>query len=122
MTAWPCSAHAAFTFCNRTSQTIQTAFAYRHKGHWQSEGWWIIQSQQCMKIRAEPLTHRFYYYYARSTDHPLRIWSGKYPFCTDTSSFAIEGDGRCTERGHASRNFAQIDIGERRQFTLDFNE
>ncbi len=88
-------AAASFTFCNRTKQEVETAFARRNGNHWLSEGWWRILPQQCVLISAPPLTQRFYYYYARTISQPLRIWGGKYKFCSQPQPFTVKGDEDC---------------------------
>lgn len=115
-------AAASFTFCNRTRQDIEAAFARRDHNRWVSEGWWRIEPQQCQKIYTPTLQQRFYYYYARTSTHPIRIWSGKYRFCTDSKPFTITGDAVCATRHLGEVGFAQADVGERSQYTLDFNE
>lgn len=115
-------AAASFTFCNRTAQEIEAAFARHDRNQWLSMGWWRLPPQQCINVLSTPLTQRFYYYYARTTSRPMKIWGGKYQFCTDSKPFALPGDDRCEERHTIALGFAQIDIAERSQFVLDFRE
>ncbi|MGB4101405.1 MAG: DUF1036 domain-containing protein [Alphaproteobacteria bacterium] len=115
-------AAASFTLCNRTHQDIEASFARRDDNRWISEGWWRIAPQECQKILTPPLRQRFYYYYARAATPPQRIWGGKYRFCTDTKPYMIIGDADCSARHFGSTGFAQVDVGDRNQYTLDFNE
>lgn len=115
-------AMASFTLCNRTNQEMETAFARREHDQWISEGWWRIPPQQCVKIFSTLLTQRFYYYYARTTTQPLRVWGGKYKFCSNSIPFLITGDDDCQKRNYGVLGFAQIDVGERNQFVLDFHQ
>lgn len=115
-------AAASFTYCNRTHQDIEAAFARRAHNRWVSEGWWRIAPQECQVVEPAPLQQRFYYYYARTIMHPLRIWSGKYQFCTDALPFTVVGDASCVARKYVTTGFAQVDVGTRSQYTLDFNE
>ena len=124
----PHSTLAAMTFCNRTTNTIETAFGYRESGGWASEGWWRIEPGECSRVYGNPLMHRFYFYYATSLaprakgKHPL-TWAGKYKLCVDTKAFRIEGDEDCESRNYQTQGFQQIDIGSiTRDYTLDFKE
>ncbi len=115
-------ARASFTFCNRTAQEIEAAFARHDRNRWVSMGWWRIPPQQCVKVHAEALTQRFYYYHARTTAGIRKIWGGKSQFCTDSKPFMLVGDEACEARKTVALGFARIDIGERGQFVLDFRE
>lgn len=120
LTALPVA--ASFTLCNRTRQDIEASFARRDDNRWVSEGWWRIAPQECQKIHVAPLRQRFYYYYARTATPPLRFWSGKYRFCTDPKPYTVIGDEDCAARNFGVAGFAQVDVGDRNQYTLDFNE
>jgi uncharacterized membrane protein len=124
----PRFALAAMTFCNRTQNTIEAAFGYRETGSWVSEGWWRIEPGDCADVYGQPLTQRFYFYYATSlalntAGKPPLTWTGKYKLCIDTKAFRIEGDEDCEVRNYQTQGFQQIDIGSAtRGYTLDFND
>ena len=124
----PHSALAAMNFCNRTQNTIETAFGYRESAGWVSEGWWRIEPGDCARVYGNPLMHRFYFYYAtslvpKSKDKPPLTWTGKYKLCIDTKAFRIEGDEDCETRNYQTQGFQQIDIGSMtRDYTLDFKD
>lgn len=124
----PRAAYAAMSFCNRTQGPIQAAFGYREEGGWLSEGWWKIEPQQCVRVFGQPLTQRFYFYYANALTRPSRdavpfVWSGKYDFCIDIAPFKISGDGDCKTRGYQTKGFQQVDIGTTRaDYVLDFKD
>ena len=129
-------AYAAMSFCNRTSGPVEAALGYRDDGddkqdqaqNWVSEGWWRIESGQCARVYGQPLSQRFYFYYARaltqtSKDAPPTVWSGKYIFCTDDKAFRITGDGDCPTRSYQSTGFQELDLGANtRDYTLDFKD
>ncbi len=121
-------AHAAMMFCNRTQNPIEAAFGYRETDAWISQGWWSLAAGQCARVFAQPLTQRFYFYYATSLvrpakDKPPFTWTGKYEFCTDTKPFRVEGDGNCENKGYQTLGFQEIDIGVNvRDYTLDFRD
>jgi len=126
-------AYAAMSFCNRSAVAIEAALGYREDAEsteekWISEGWWRIEPGQCARVYGQPLTQRFYFYYARalaqaSKDAPPTIWSGKYIFCTDDKAFRAEGDTDCPARNFQSTGFQELDLGPNvRDYTLDFKD
>lgn len=129
----PHRAYAAMSFCNRTSTSIEAALGYREDtddtaDDWVSEGWWRIEPGQCARVYGQPLTERFYFYYARALSPAARdaaptIWSGKYIFCTDDKAFRVEGDTDCPSRNLQSTGFQELDLGPNvRDYTLDFKD
>jgi uncharacterized membrane protein len=129
----PSAAQAALSFCNRAPVAIETALGYRDEANnrtesWISEGWWRIEPGQCARVYSQPLTQRFYFYYARaleqaSKDAPPTLWSGKYVLCTDDKAFRIEGDNDCAARNFQSIGFQELDLGANvRDYTLDFKD
>jgi uncharacterized membrane protein len=127
----PRTAHAAMSFCNRTSGALEAALGYRGEGddkaeNWVSEGWWQIEPGQCARVYAQALSQRFYYYYARTLTQGSKptIWAGKYVFCTEADkAFRIEGDGDCAARKYQSTGFQDLDIGANtHDYTLDFKD
>ena len=120
-------AEAAMVYCNHTNGAIEAAFGYREGEIWFSEGWWQIEPGQCARIYKEPLTQRFYFYFARSLAKPLAegkkpvVWAGKYAFCIDNKAFRVEGDQNCEQRGYQRQGFQEIDLGvNARTYTLNF--
>jgi uncharacterized membrane protein len=121
-------AEAAMVFCNRTQNPIEAALGYRETVDWVTEGWWHIEPGQCARVFGNPLTQRFYFYYATSLtssvpSKPPLIWSGKYELCTDAIAFRIEGDDNCETRHYRTQGFQEIDIGPNtHSYTLDFKD
>ena len=126
-------AHAAMSFCNRTSTVIEAALGYRDDEDsttqtWTSEGWWRIEQGQCAHVYGDTLSQRFYFYYAHALtssdkDAPPTVWGGKYLFCTDTKAFRVTGDGDCASRNYQSTGFQELDLGQNaRDYTLDFKD
>lgn len=129
----PCAAHAAMSFCNRTAFAIEAALGYRSESEaktetWTSEGWWRIEPGQCARVYSEPLSQRFYFYYAHgltpaAKDTGPMEWSGKYLFCTDNKAFRVEGDKDCVSRKYLSTGFREIDVGTKtHDYSLDFKD
>ncbi len=123
----PRAAEAAFLFCNQTKTVVEGAFGYREQADWLSEGWWQIQPGQCARVFSKPLTQRFYFYYARvlappKDGKPAMIWGGKYLFCIDNKAFKITGDGKCEKRGYREQGFQQVDVTNRKDYTLTFDD
>jgi uncharacterized membrane protein len=112
---------------------IEAALGYRDDSddtadQWISEGWWRIEPGQCARVYGQPLTQRFYFYYAHALaqtakDTPPTVWSGKYIFCTDDKAFHVEGDNDCPARNFQSTGFQELDLGQNvRDYTLDFKD
>lgn len=131
--ACPRPAQAAMSFCNRSAVAIEAALGYRDEtdaktDSWISEGWWRIEPGQCSRVFGQPLTQRFYFYYAHALsqatkDAPPTVWSGKYKFCTDDKAFRVEGDADCASRKLLSTGFQELDLGSNvRDYTLDFKD
>jgi uncharacterized membrane protein len=129
----PHRAYAAMSFCNRSSVPLEAALGYREDKDdgdegWGSEGWWRIEPGQCARVYGQPLTQRFYFYYAHALaqtakDAPTPVWSGKYIFCTDDKAFRVEGDTDCPSRNLQSTGFQELDLGQNvRDYTLDFKD
>ena len=125
--------YAAMSFCNRTNNAVEAALGYRTNAeeaadNFVSEGWWRIEPGQCARVYGQPLTQRFYFYYAHALtqstpDTPPTIWAGKYVFCTDDKAFKIDGDNDCTTRNYQATGFQELDLGTNvRDYTLDFKE
>ncbi|MGB9152805.1 MAG: DUF1036 domain-containing protein [Alphaproteobacteria bacterium] len=129
----PHHAYAAMSFCNRSSVALEAALGYRENTEsasesWVSEGWWRIEPGQCARVYGQPLSQRFYFYYAHALtqatkDAPPTVWSGKYIFCTDDKAFRVEGDADCPARNYQSTGFQELDLGQNvRDYTLDFKD
>ncbi len=126
-------AQAAMSFCNRTNVALEASLGYRSKTQkkaddWVSEGWWRIEPGQCARVYSQPLTSRFYFYFAHAMEQtnketPPTVWGGKYTFCTDTKAFRIEGADNCITRGYQTTGFQELDLGSTpRDYTLDFRD
>jgi uncharacterized membrane protein len=122
---------AAMSFCNRTAGPVEAALGYRDdtdNTSWVTEGWWRIEPGQCARVYGQPLTQRFYFYYAHALtqiikDTPPTTWSGKYMLCTDDKAFRIEGDSDCQSRNYLATGFQELDLGANtRDYTLDFKD
>jgi uncharacterized membrane protein len=87
---------AWYEICNKTSQTVKTAFAYIDRRDnranvqavasplslWVSEGWWNLNPGECTKVYPHELWRRnqYYYVYAERAGGGY-VWSGKHSFC-----------------------------------------
>jgi uncharacterized membrane protein len=131
---------AWYEICNKTSQRVQTAFAYMDRwdnrtrpragvselSPWISEGWWTLDPGQCARVYPHELWRRnqYYYVYAENTRRSF-VWSGNNPFCVDRgAAFTIRNADlpiNTSSNGLANGcyggerlervNFFQVDIG-----------
>ena len=117
--ALPGAARAELKFCNHTTEQVAVAVGYSVNGEWTSEGWWLIDPNQCKVPIDGALKNRYYYYYADSDSNK---WDGDYIFCTQDKKFTIVGDKDCKSRGYAPEQFRELDVGEATSKEIDFTE
>jgi uncharacterized membrane protein len=80
---------AGFRVCNHSSQRVDVAFGYPHEDFgWTSEGWWVLQPEQCRTIMRGDLSNQYYYLYATGSEGA--VW--KAPEGQDGGFFCIQRD------------------------------
>lgn len=119
-------AHAALTYCNRSSFYILSAVSYVENKEWRSRGWVPLRPGECRVIMKEDMRTKQVFTYAES--HPghrgeIRTWEGRIEFCTGTDQFDVTGRENCRERGYEMRRFARLDKSDAASdWVMDFRE
>lgn len=111
------TARAEYQVCNQSKLAASIAIAYHEdksldgvdNGAWVSEGWWNLDPGKCGTLIAGPLTVRYIYLYAESTDGSN--WGGDKAFCTKTAEFTIKDQATCEARGLTTTRFLEVDTG-----------
>ncbi len=113
------------TICNSSSRSIWTAVAYRHKGNWQSEGWWSVNPDECGQAYRQTLSgselHMFALQEAEldETGNPAGndshlISNSPQPaqFCIAESRFKALGRENCADFGYDIADFRGVPTDE----------
>jgi uncharacterized membrane protein len=140
-------AQAWFRVCNKSSQSVAVAFAYldvpdsrdycnafgqceplpRNKRIWNSQGWWQLNSGQCVGVYPHELRKRnsYYYVYARALNSSSS-WGGDHSFCAVDDIFSKFGlayaDTRCNGQNTTRRGFQQVYTGNTKNYTYNLVE
>ncbi len=107
------------TFCNKTKSKIWTALAFRDDGQWESQGWWPVSVDECLRPFTQSLKGSDAHFYARLEqgedetgtlpDKHLRNISPKpAQFCIAESRFAAIGREYCSDRGYIPASFRPL--------------
>ena len=116
------------TLCNTTGHLVWAAIGLLNDDDFESRGWTRIPADSCRQAFNQPLEDRFYFYYAEAADERGRpvseagrrkVWGGDMALCTKPTRFIISGKNDCRARGLDSRDFAQIDTGAARKWTVN---
>lgn len=123
----PRPAHAAYTFCNRTSYVLASAIATEAGAQTESRGWFVLQPGQCQAVLKEALRNRVYYTFAFTLpvhSGGVKNFSGNRLLCSGPglARFAIVGQEDCERRGFVARKFATMRIGNTTDWTTSFTE
>lgn len=114
-------ARAEFTVCNQTLDVVNLAVGQEARDvgetFWQTEGWWTVGANQCVKVIRDELVNRFIYIYAIDVfGQPLL--RGTTDMCVGTRRFAIRGSGECWVRGYRQVPFYEVDTLKTERWTL----
>ena len=101
-------ASAELTLCNKSSETVSMALAYREGGQFVSRGWWVAKPGECPTVVGGALGSR--YYYVRAEGSQGGRWEGDYAFCVTGVRFSHNGEN-CSAGGLDRRSFFVIDTG-----------
>jgi uncharacterized membrane protein len=101
-------ASAQLTLCNKSSETVSMALAYREGGQFVSRGWYMAKPGECPTVVGGALGNR--YYYVRAEGSQGTRWDGDYAFCVSDVRFTHNGDN-CAADGLDRRRFFVIDTG-----------
>ncbi|MCZ2203645.1 DUF1036 domain-containing protein [Bartonella sp. A05] len=114
-------ARADFRVCNMTQESVGVALGYRTPSGWVSEGWWVIPVTECKTLLEEPLTSRFYYFYAEDAQKKGG-WPGTVTMCVKDSQFTIKGVHDCFARGFQRAGFQEIDTGNQTSWMVQLTD
>lgn len=103
-------AQAGLTICNDSDASQDVSIGYKGEEDWTSEGWWIIEPNECATPIGADLTRRYYYLRAEKAGGAFK--GEEYYFCTSSEAYTIVGDTDCQERGYEREDFIEIDTGE----------
>ena len=115
------AARAEFTVCNQTLDVVNLAVGQevRESGEafWQTEGWWTVGANQCVKVIRDELVNRYIYVYATDVfGQPLL--NGTTSMCVGTRRFVIRGDKDCWVNGRMAAPFFEVDTQKTERWTL----
>ncbi len=114
-------ASADLRVCNKTANQINIALGYRAERGWQSEGWWLAASNDCITVFQGDLNSRFYYLFAVD-DIGGGAWDGPVYLCTRDETFTIFSVDDCLARGYERTGFFEIDTRNEANWTLELRE
>ncbi len=107
------------TFCNKTKSKIWTAIAFRDDGQWESQGWWPVSVDDCLRPFTDSLRGSDAHFYARQEQgedetgplpdkHLRNVTPKPAQFCIAESRFAAIGREYCTDRGYIPASFRPL--------------
>ena len=107
-------AEAQLSVCNKSTETVSIAVAYKTHGQMTSRGWYVAAPGECPTVVSGALRNRYYYIRARGVNGTE--WSGPYSACTAQAKFSYAGDGVCDGTFEPAA-FFQIDTGSSSDWT-----
>lgn len=115
------TARAEFTVCNQSLDVVNLAVAHelndQAERFWQTEGWWTVGANQCVKVIRDELVNRFIYIYATDVfGQPLL--RGTTSMCVGARRFVIRGGEECWVRGFRQVPFFEVDTQKTERWTL----
>lgn len=114
--------------CNKTDYLVWAATGQLNDDQFESRGWTRVPVGECAQVINQNLDSRYYFFYAEAVTQNgdvaveagrRKIWGGEKPLCSKPTRFAIKGDEDCTARGFDRHNFAEIDTGSARRWTVN---
>ncbi len=121
-------ASAALKLCNRTSYILYGAVSAVTSPGSVTQGWTRITPGDCATAIPAPLTAQSYMVYARSSlahAGQQKAWGGDFPVCVKDSDFHSAEKVTlpyCTGADMFALNFAALDTGGKRDWTMNFDE
>jgi len=100
---------------------INFAIGYNAGDRFATEGWWTMTPGSCSTPLRGPLPGRFVYLYAIDID-AVDVLAGRVSMCVDRAKFKVFGVSDCWRRGLEAVNFAEIDAGGSRDWTVFLND
>jgi len=124
----PSPAYAALKLCNRTSYILYGAVSAVTSPGSVTQGWTRIIQGDCATAIPVPLTAQSYMVFARSSlahAGQQKAWGGDFPVCVKDSDFRTAEKVTlpyCTGADMFALNFAALDTGGKRDWTMNFDE
>ncbi|HWY60853.1 MAG TPA: DUF1036 domain-containing protein [Rhizomicrobium sp.] len=124
----PHPASADLKLCNRTSYVLQTATSTIRNTDSLTRGWTRIIPGDCTTVVKGRLTASSYLVYARSAlahAGPTRAWGGAFPVCVKDGDFVLHQtvtQAYCTAADTFALPFAPVNLKDRSDWTMDFDE
>jgi uncharacterized membrane protein len=120
------NAKSDYTFCNRTSYSLQIAVGIRNGGLLATRGWWGVPAGECRVVIKGELKAPTFYTFARSSfahTGPIRTWGGTQTLCTGKGTFQATSDGsdQCGP-GYEAQGFARVDTEGKSAWTTTLAE
>lgn len=122
------TAHAQYSFCNKTSYALSAAVGYVDNENLVTRGWWRLRSGECKRVLSERVEPGRYFVYAEAIPGhagSLRTWSGRTPLCVQNDSlFTLRDQDVCADDPRRQREFSAIDVTETTDgtYTTDFTD
>lgn len=108
------TAHAEYSFCNKTSYALSAAIGYVDEGRMFTRGWWRLRAGQCKVVMTESILPGRYFVYAEAIPGhrgSLRTWSGDTALCVENESlFTLRDQDVCASDPRRQRDFFAVDV------------
>jgi uncharacterized membrane protein len=124
----PDPAKADLKLCNRTSYVLEAATSTIKNTESLTQGWSRIIPGDCTTVIKGRLAAASYLVYARSSlahSGPTRAWGGAFPVCVKEGDFVLHQtvtQAYCTAADTFALPFAPVNLRNRRDWTMDFDE
>lgn len=112
---------AAFRYANKTSKPIYVMHVRHDRScrgvPWRKQGWWRLEPGQTKTVDGAPITNRYSYFYAQSSDGTLKWQSNNPVACVTNRAFkACWTDCPAPTRKLGLR---KVDAGSRTSYTVN---
>ncbi|CAI8406493.1 MAG: hypothetical protein CME93_06260 [Hyphomonadaceae bacterium] len=97
-------------FCNRTSHALWAAMARESDGEGESQGWWQIGQDKCVKVIDRPMPDETHFAFAEMQTEDGKLWrlkNGNEPFCLSRAKFVITGRTQCEASAYRTGQFIE---------------
>lgn len=112
-------------FCNRTDRPLWAAMGREADGDGESQGWWQINTDKCVKVIDRPLSEDRHFAFAEMQTEDGKLWQlkdGDEPFCLSRAKFVIAGRDRCEASAYRTGQFIETPAIEDNSMMIEFFE